>query len=71
MLVFAQSTLRSMYIYRVPFLLDKKKRMVALDGTRLNPTFFQEASNLFVDLTKSLFTLLLLIIIPDQHIWVK
>ena len=34
------------------FLLYKKKSMVILTGTRLNPTFFQEVSNLLMDLIK-------------------
>ena len=38
------------------FLLDKKKRMVILTGSRQNPTFFQEVSSLFVDLIKLLFS---------------
>ena len=46
-----------MYICRVPsFFFMKKKGIVVLIGTRLNPFFFQEVSSLFVDLIKLLFT---------------
>ena len=37
------------------FYIDKKKIMAILTGSRLNPTFSQEVSNLFMDLTKLLF----------------
>ena len=48
--------------------------MVVLTETRLNPTFFQEASNLFKDLIKLLFAhgyIAVLMMISDWCIWIK
>ena len=45
--------------------------MVILTSTTLNKTFFQEVSNLFIDLNKLLFAYAVLLMIPDWHIWVQ
>ena len=58
-------------MYGALFLLHKMKRMVILTGNRLNPTFSQEVSNLFMDLVELLFAYMVLTMILDWCIWVE